>query len=206
MGDYSQGEAFLEQMVEAMRPNPGSSSYLAVVIPMVAYITGMASHLEIARTAAQVVLSSASPFPLIKLWTRTGLGMMAVVQEDAVAAQEQYEVLRSVRVAEWYGIMATDRLLGLLSQTMGNLDLAAIHFDDAMAFCRKAGYRPELAWTCHDYADALLQRGGPGDLDQAMSLIDDSLACGTHQNGQFLRHIATSPKTMAYRKPGLAWS
>jgi len=34
---------------------------------------------------------------------------------------------------------------------------------DSLAFCRKAGYRPELAWTCHDYADALLQNRGPGD-------------------------------------------
>ena len=27
---------------------------------------------------------------------------------------------------------------------------------------RLAGYRPELAWTCCDYADALLQRNGDG--------------------------------------------
>jgi len=37
-----------------------------------------------------------------------------------------------------------------------NLDRAAAHFEDELAFCRKAGYRPDLAWTCHDYADALL--------------------------------------------------
>ncbi|HEU0021878.1 MAG TPA: response regulator transcription factor, partial [Dehalococcoidia bacterium] len=38
-----------------------------------------------------------------------------------------------------------------------------------------AGYRCELAWTCHDYADALLQRKGPGDRAQALSLLDESL-------------------------------
>ncbi len=54
--------------------------------------------------------------------------------------------------------LAGDRVLGLLSQTTANLDQAAAHFDDALAFCRKAGYRPELAWTCCDYADTLLQR------------------------------------------------
>jgi len=53
--------------------------------------------------------------------------------------------------------LVADRLLGLLSYTMGNLDQAVTHFEDALAFCRK-GFRPELAWTCCDYADTLLQR------------------------------------------------
>ncbi len=69
-----------------------------------------------------------------------------------------------------------DRILGLLAQTIGNLDQAATHFEDSLAFCRKAGYRPQLAWSCCDYADALLQRSEPGDRDRAMSLLDESLA------------------------------
>ena len=68
------------------------------------------------------------------------------------------------------------RLLGLLSQTMGNFDQAMAHFEDALAFCRKAGYRPELAWTCCDYADTLRELGGEGDRPKAMSLLDESLA------------------------------
>ena len=60
-------------------------------------------------------------------------------------------------------LIAADRLLGLLSQTMGKPDQAAAHFEDAMAFCRKAGYRPELAWTCCDYADMLRERDAEGD-------------------------------------------
>ncbi len=72
--------------------------------------------------------------------------------------------------------MAADRLLGLLSQTVGNLDQAVAHFEDALALCRKAGYRPELAWTCCDYADTLFQRNESGDRPKAMSLLDESLA------------------------------
>ena len=71
---------------------------------------------------------------------------------------------------------SADRLLGLLSQTMGNLDQAAAHFEDALALCRKAGYRPELAWTCCDYADALRERDGEGDRNKATSLLEESLA------------------------------
>ncbi len=58
---------------------------------------------------------------------------------------------------------------------MGNLDQAVACFEDALTFCRKAGYRPELAWTCCDYADTLLQRNGPGERAQAMSLLDEGL-------------------------------
>ncbi len=50
-----------------------------------------------------------------------------------------------------------------------------LYFDEALAFCRR-GYRPELAWTCCDYADTLLQRNEFGDREQAVSLLDESLA------------------------------
>ena len=46
----------------------------------------------------------------------------------------------------------------------------------ALAFCRKAGYRPELAWTCCDYADTLRERDADGDRAKASALLDESLA------------------------------
>ena len=73
-------------------------------------------------------------------------------------------------------VIASDRLLGLLAQTMGDLDQAMSDFEDALNFCRKPGYRPELAWTCRDYADSLLQRNESGDRQKAMSLLDEFLA------------------------------
>ena len=91
-------------------------------------------------------------------------------------AGEQYKAIK-----QWSGtilnpILATDRLLGLLAHTMGNLVQAGSHFEDALTFSRKAGYRPELAWTYCDYADTLLQRNVDGDHAKAMSLLDESLA------------------------------
>jgi len=66
--------------------------------------------------------------------------------------------------------------MGVLARTMGNLEKATEHFEDALDFCRKASYRPELAWTCCDRADTLLQRNNAGDREKAMSLLDESLA------------------------------
>ncbi len=48
--------------------------------------------------------------------------------------------------------------------------------EGGLAFCGRRGYRPELAWTCCDHADTLLQRNGSGDREKAMSLLDESLA------------------------------
>ena len=50
------------------------------------------------------------------------------------------------------------------------------HFEDALAFCSRAGYRPEYAWTACDYADALLGRNGPGDHERSAALQDEALA------------------------------
>jgi hypothetical protein len=72
--------------------------------------------------------------------------------------------------------LVLDRLLGLLAHTMGDLEKASEHFEDSLTFCRKGGYRPELAWTCCDYADTLLQRDGPGDRAKALSLLDEAIA------------------------------
>ena len=54
--------------------------------------------------------------------------------------------------------------------------MALAHFEDALAFCRKAGYRPDLSQTCCDYAHALLQRNGDDDQVNANALLDESLA------------------------------
>ena len=42
--------------------------------------------------------------------------------------------------------------------------------------CRKAGYRPQLAWTCCEHADLLLERDDEGDHAKAIALLDESLA------------------------------
>ncbi len=62
---------------------------------------------------------------------------------------------------------------------MGDLEDAWSHFEDTLAFRRKAGYRPELAWTLCDYADMLLERNDEGDRQTAMQLLEESLQIST---------------------------
>jgi DNA-binding CsgD family transcriptional regulator/tetratricopeptide (TPR) repeat protein len=179
VGDFGQGGAYLERLLATMPPaaaRPGVDyAYPAVTIPWIARITGVLDRLDIAAAAAQAVVASPFANPAFAMWARAGLGLLAVLRDDAAAAAEQYGPLQS-RAGAMFPQISIDRLLGLLAQTMGNLDKAAEHFEDTLAFCRKAGYRPELAWTCCDYADMLLLRNGPGDRRKAMSLLDEALA------------------------------
>ncbi len=110
---------------------------------------------------------------------RIALGRLAVGRGDAVAAAEQYAALVTVSGTFLLplDLGSVDRRMGLLSQVMGELDQAATHFEKGLAFCRKTGYRPELAWTCCDYADTQLQRASTSsartdDRQKAMSLLD----------------------------------
>jgi hypothetical protein len=113
------------------------------------------------------------------LLARAGLALTAVQREDIAAAEDQYAALEPARdslMIIFPDTTCIDRVLGLLSHTMGKLDQTVAHFEDALAFCRRVGARPELAWTCCDYSDALGERDGYGDRAKAMSLLDESLA------------------------------
>ena len=182
LGDFSRGEGYLARLSEIARlTDPGRNleplAFSAVVIGMVAIKTGVTKEFDVAENAAHTYLSSPSATPVFGDLSRAGLALLAIHQGDADTAREQYSALTSREGTMLIGGMAcVDRLLGLLCVTLGNLDQAAVHFEGSLAFCRMAGYRPDLAWTCHDYAEVLLQRQDPGDSEKALSLIDESLA------------------------------
>jgi DNA-binding CsgD family transcriptional regulator len=165
MGEFGEGQSYLEQLLGSLSlgqpwslERPIEHSYSAIVIPMVIQITGVADQSSRAEQAAQAVLASRSAAPESSQWARLGMALLAVHQGDIASAAEQYRELQSYSTKMTKGGPVTiPRVLGLLAQTSGQVDLAASHFEDGLAFCRQAGYRPELAWTCYDYAHLLLE-------------------------------------------------
>ena len=109
------------------------------------------------------------------MYASAGLAFLAVQKGGQPAIEEQYSYFSSHQGTMIWTFASVDRLLGILSQAMGHLDQSAGHFQDALAFCRKAKYQPELAWTCFDYADSLRERRGEGDRAKAITLLDESL-------------------------------
>jgi DNA-binding CsgD family transcriptional regulator len=174
MGEFSKGDYYLGQLLGVLRlaqPGPLENFLPAIVIPMVAQITGVLDRLDIAEQAAEAVLSTPSAAPDRAQWARVGL---AVQRGDAASAAEQYTHLESSRGRMIRaGTVTIARVLGLLAQTIGQLDLTVVHFEDALAFCRKAGYRPELAWTCYCYATLLCERH---QQERAFALLGEALA------------------------------
>ena len=117
---------------------------------------------------------------MYKIHAHVALGIMAAQRSDGPAVSEHYDaLLPQSGTMTIGGVTVVDRVLGLLSHAMDDLDQAEAHFEDGLAFCRRAGFRPELAWTSCDYADTLLQRTGSGDLGKARSLLDQSLNIST---------------------------
>ena len=183
VGEFSQGDAYSERLVDTMGLSPTNTTPYQLVpmaIGLAAHITGTERRFGVAEEAAQAMLSLPGILPFYAQLARTGLALLAVVRGDVAAAREQYESL-----TRWPVTLTSQnptcghRVLGLLAHTMGNMNQAVSHFEDSLAFCRQAGYRPELAWTCHDYADTLLKRNDRGDRQKATTLLNESLAIST---------------------------
>ncbi len=180
VGETIQGDIYLQQLIEQVTSTTPTTAlggvvfaYASLVIGHRVGITGLPDREEVAQHVADTQFLSPLALPLGILMVRIGLALLAVHHQDSARAREQYEHLEVMQGNLYF--LSVDRVLGLLSHTMGNVDQAAAHFEASLAFCRK-GYRPELAWTCCDYADPLLQRNEPGDREKAMSLLDESLA------------------------------
>ena len=188
IGEFGHGEAYLNRLLEAtglVSPESIEYAFSAVTLLLVDRITGDAKWTHVAAEAAKRA-AAASPRPLSILSAKAALGLVAALRGEADSAGEQYQFLQQYRGIVLPGILrSVDRLLGLLSQTMGNMDQATAHFEDALAFCRKAGYRPELAWSCCDYADLLMAGAGfqaapaRADREKVMALLEDSLSIAT---------------------------
>ena len=130
---------------------------------------------------------------------------MAIEQGDLDSCRDQYDALIFQKgTILSAGLTSVDRVLGLLSTTTGNLDQAMAHFEDALTFCRKAGYRPELAWTCCDYSDTLLQRGGERDRAKALTMLEESLAISTELGMLPLMERVAGRLDEAQSQPGRA--
>lgn len=162
--------------------------YPAIGIGLAARASGNLHHLETAQAAADVVLKVENPSPLLVWGVSAGLGFLAAQQGESDAAAQHYTALLPSRGSGMSGFsLCYDRVLGLLAQTMGRQESATEHYEEALVFCRKAGYRPELAWTCCEYANALRENGGGDNMAKANTLLAEALAISTELRMRPLR-------------------
>ena len=180
-GDSAQGDIHFERFLEMIRGIPLGPSLLhahaALAIPLVGRINGRLDDTDLARQVAEAVISSPYATPVFSGMARAGLALLETLEGHIAEVRKHYEDLKVWQGSTLHFVaLSGDRLLGILTQAIGETNQTMDHFEDALSFCRKAGYRPELAWSCCDYADALRERGGPGDKEKAVALLDESLA------------------------------
>jgi len=181
IGDSAQGDINFRAFVEIIRGIPLGPGVLhaqaALVIPLVGRIIGRLDDADLARQAAEAVISSTNSTPVFAGMARAGLALLETLEGHTSEVRKHYENLKVWQGATVHSVaLSGDRMLGILAQSMGEMDRAMVHFEDAMTFRRKAGYRPELAWTCCDYADTLRERDGEGDRAKAITRLDESLS------------------------------
>lgn len=179
-GQRATGEAFLQRLIEAqadarIAPQAVAHNVVAAFVPLLSSVAGLGdSHRELAREAVESARSAGHLHPLSNLMVNAGLGLIAAADGDAGAAAGPYDVLRSQsQTVLLVATASADRLLGLLAATLGEDDAATEHFEHALAFCRAAGYRPEWAWTAHDYVSHLAPEHGQALVDEARAIADE---------------------------------
>ncbi len=147
LGEWERGESFLERFVRALAgASPRAQQQLvgpAVTLAYIARITESFDLLDLAVTIAEGVLGSPYAGPALTAVARAGLASVAILRRDIQLAQTEYTFLNTTLNSAFpmFGPSPINlhRLRGLLAQTMGNPAQAAAHFEESLAFCRKAG-------------------------------------------------------------------
>ncbi len=218
VGDFDQGNLFLEQFLEKLElpGKPPTANFTlaatAEVVSTLALISGKLDQLALAEDLSTDLLRPTTAgwprWHRLVLSGRTGASIAAILRTDRKAASEHYpEILPSKGTVFGACAISSDRLLGLLAHTLERTDQAAVHFEEALDFCRKAGYRPELAWTSYDYAGLLLQFGPREDAERALSLLGESLTIASELDMLPLKERITQrlQRTEATTQPDRAY-
>jgi DNA-binding SARP family transcriptional activator len=175
LGDPGKSAAYVDRLQDfvANVAPPGPSAAYVFLSNAVALTSAMVddeARLEVARAAAADVLALPRS-PALRLYARSALALIAAHRGDAEAARALYGAIEPERgTASFFVPLSLDRVLGKLASTFDDIELAGSHFEAGLAFCERAGYMPEHAWTAHDYAATLRRRATAADLAKATEL------------------------------------
>jgi DNA-binding SARP family transcriptional activator len=181
LGNFDAGAAGIARLQDAAvgaPPGPiAEHVFMVGAVALAGRIAGSDEHFASAAASADALLSLPHLAPALSMVARSARALIAVQRNEPEAAETHYRIIEPQKRTACFIIpLAFDRLLGLLAVTFGQVETARAHYEDGLAFCERAGYRPEYAWTACDYADALLARDDPGDRNRAAVLQDAALA------------------------------
>jgi DNA-binding CsgD family transcriptional regulator/tetratricopeptide (TPR) repeat protein len=190
------GEQYVQRLIESDRdaqPYPLAGTFTALALSHIAYITNGMIDSEPAIAAARAVMAKPSGVRNAVVQARTGHALLAVLGAHVDECETDLEALAPFEsVMPTQSGLTTGRVLGLLAQAVGQKRRAWNHFERALAFCRAGGFKPELAWACHDCAAALLDLGARDDRVKAAALLEEGERIGAALGLEPLRKRITA--------------
>jgi tetratricopeptide (TPR) repeat protein len=180
LGNFDAGAGYIAQLHDAAAgapPGPVAEHVFMVgTTALTERIAGSDERLASVATSADAILSLPRLVPALAMVARCARGLVAVQRHEAEAAETHYRFIEPQKRTACFILPLTfDRLLALLAVTFGQIETALSHYEDGLAFCERAGYRPEYAWTAFDYSNALLVRDFAGDGERAAALRQAAL-------------------------------
>jgi DNA-binding SARP family transcriptional activator len=180
LGNFDVGSTYIARLQDAAvgaPPGPiAEHVFMVGATALAERIAGSEERLASAAASAEAILSLPPLAPALAMVARSARALIAVQRNEVEAAAMHYRFIEpQKRTACFIMPLTFDRLLALLAVTFGQVETAVSHYEDGLAFCERAGYRPEYAWTACDYAEALIVRDRPGDGERAAALRQAAL-------------------------------
>ena len=199
-GEFDRAQEIFQKLLGLLAEIPANPSFhfpaVLSVDGRVSWFTGTPREPALPVKVADIVMSSPFAIPAFVAVNFAGMAYDALARGNQEACHLAYDGLASFSGACIHAI-ASDRLLGMLSHAIGDVSQATGHFEDSLAFCAKAGYRPEYAWTCWGYSAALLDRGNEDDRRRAEGLLAEALQISTGLGmPPLMERIASLQETM----------
>jgi DNA-binding CsgD family transcriptional regulator len=177
-GDHTTAARYLQRLIDVDRsshPYPLAGTFTAMALSQIAYISGDPGRADRAATAVHSLLDRSLAVANAVVCGRVARGLLAILAEDRDACETELEYLQPferIMPSQWS--LVTSRVLGCLAHVAGRRARAIEHFERALTFCRASRFDHELAWSCHDYALALLETDARRDRMKAAALLDES--------------------------------
>lgn len=177
VGDFDAGDHFLEPAFATPPGQSDAGSWPALLFwPQYAQIARRTDLLDRSEEQARRRLESMQGQAIFTWLARACMATAALARGDRATAAEHYPALAGRKGSLLLLTVSMDRLLGNLSAAMQNDEAAERHFEESLKWLRRAGYRPDLGWACHDYAAMLLAKRGGLDRAKVTRLMDESTA------------------------------
>ncbi len=184
VGDFETGQEYADRLAVVMRQTPAGANseycHVAYAAAFAHQLTGSLEMRDRAAYAVDTVLNA--PFTGYGIFTfaRIGAALLSAISGNTRMADEMRTALTGhTSQMALSGVISFDRLLGKLDAALGNQEEALESFDAAVRFNEAAGYLPELAWSLHDKAVAMIDSGSAAELPQAVEVLDRAKEIGT---------------------------